>query len=106
MTPVQVNEKLIEKTVFSFLQNKRNKLKPLFEVGHLNRTTDIEKTLSEGDTTNWVYRIHIIVQKTHGIFPIYRVSVLAERWNKNLLRSTELILKENNQVMKKLNFIQ
>ena len=35
--------------------------------------------------------------------PIYRLDILPERFNESLLKRTELTIKENDNLMKKLN---
>ena len=36
--------------------------------------------------------------------PAYKIKNLSERYNESLLKKTELTMKENDNVMKKLNF--
>ena len=45
-------------------------------------------------------------QVIHDTIPSYRINYLPERYNENLLKSTNLTLEQNNQIMKKLNLIQ
>ena len=47
-----------------------------------------------------MYKITEIIKDT---IPSYRLDNLPERYNESLLKKTELTMKENNSVMKKLN---
>ena len=47
-----------------------------------------------------------MTEVSHDTIPTYRIDYLPERYNENLLRSTNLTLDEKKQVMKKLNLIQ
>ena len=78
------------------------KLKPKHEIGDLVRTADIRKTFSKGDTTNWSYKIYKITKITSDTVPSYKINNLSERYNESLLKKTELTMKENDIVMKKL----
>ena len=58
---------------------------------------------SKGDTTNWSHKLYKIREIINYTSPSYRLDNLPERDNESLLKKTELSLKENNSVMKKLN---
>ena len=105
MTPVQAFRKSKEKVVFSNLQDKRekHKHKPKYELGVLVRTADIKKIFSKGDSTTWSYNLYTTTEIIHDIIPSCRIIYLSERYNENLLRTTELVLEENFQVLKELN---
>ena len=47
-----------------------------------------------------MYKITEIINDT---IPSYKIDNLKERYNESLLKKTELTMKENNAVMKKLN---
>ena len=79
------------------------KITPKFQINDLVRTTDLKKTFSKGDTTNWSYKLYIITEIINDTIPSYRLDNLPERYNESLLKKTELTMKENNSVMKKLN---
>ena len=89
--------------VYKNLLHKRNKIKPKFQINNLVSTADIKKTFSKSDTTNWSYRIYKITKVINDTIPRYHIDNLPERYNESLLKKTDLTLKENKDVMKKLN---
>ena len=103
LTPLQASLKKNEGYVYKNLLGKRKKIKPRYEIGDLVRTADLKKTFSKGDTTNWSYRLYKITEIINDTIPIYKIDNLKERYNGSLLKKTELTLKENDAVMKKLN---
>ena len=94
------------KKIYSHIQDRRVKHQPKYKLGQLVRTADIERVFSKGDSTNWSYKLYTITEVIHSTIPSYRIDYLPERYNETLLRSTELTLDENNQVMKRLSLIQ
>ena len=102
LTPIQASLKKNEGFVYKNLLDKRNKIKPKYEIGDLVRTADLKKTFSKGDTTNWSYKLYKITEIINDTIPVYKIDNLKERYNESLLKKTELTLKENNTVMKKL----
>ena len=102
MTPIQASLKKNEGYVYKNLLGKRNKIKPKFQKNNLVRTADIKKTFSKSDTTNWFYKLYKITEKINDTIPSYRLDNLPERYNESLLKKTDLTLKENKDVMKKL----
>ena len=82
--------------------DKRKKVTPKFQVNDLIRTVDIKKTFSKGDTTNWSYKLYKTTEIINDTIPSYRLDNLKERYNESLLKKTELTMKENKDVMKKL----
>ena len=103
LTPIQASLKKNEGFVYKILLDKRNKIKPKFQINDLVRTADLKKTFSKGDTTNWSYKLYKITEIINDTIPSYRLDNLPERYNESLLKKTGLTLKENNAVMKKLN---
>ena len=103
MTPIQASLKKNEGYVYKNLLDKRKKVKPKFQINDLVRTADLKKTFSKGDTTNWSYKLYKITENINDTIPSYRIDNLKERYNESLLKKTELTLKENKDVMKKLN---
>ena len=89
--------------VYKNLLDKRKKVKPKFQINDLVRTADLKKTFSKGDTTSWSYKLYKITEIINDTIPSYRLDNLKERYNESLLKKTELTMKENNAVMKKLN---
>ena len=105
LSPKDASLKKNEGFVYRNLLDKRNKIKPKYEIGDLVRTANLKKTFSKGDTTNWSYKLHKITEIINDTIPSYRLDNLKERYNESLLKKTDLTLKENNTVMKKLNLI-
>ena len=103
LTPIQARMKKNEGFVYKNLLEKRKKIKPKYEIGNLVRTADLKKTFSKGDTTNWSYKLYKITEIINDTIPSYKIDNLSERYNESLLKMTELTLKENKDVMKKLS---
>ena len=103
MTPFQASLKKNEGFVYKNLIDKRKKITPKFQINDLVRTADLKKTFSKGDTTNWSYKLYKITEIINDTIPSYKIDNLKERYNEALLKKTELTLKENKDVMKKLN---
>ena len=106
MKPIDASKKSNQKLVYNNLKDDREVRKPKFKLGDLDRTSDIKKVFSKGDSTNYSYKLYTITEVIHDTIPSYRINYLPERYNENLLLPTKLSLEENNQVMKKLNLIQ
>ena len=103
LSPKDASLKKNEGLVYKNLLDKRKKVKPKYEIGDLVRTADLKKTFSKGDTTNWSYKLYKITEIINDTIPSYNIDNLPERYNESLLKKTDLTLKENNAVMKKLN---
>ena len=106
MTPNQASEKSTEKEVSSNLQDRRVKQKPKYKSRQLFRTAYIKWVFSFGYSTNYSYKLYTVTEVIHDTIPTYRIDYIPESYNENLLSSTNLILDENNQVMRKLNLFQ
>ena len=102
LSPKDASLKKNEGFVYKNLLDKRKKVKPKYEIGDLIRTADLKKTFSKGDTTNWSYKLYKITEIINDTLPSYKIDNLKERYNESLLKKTELTMKENNSVMKKL----
>ena len=102
LTPIQASLKKNEGYVYKNLLDKRKKVKPKFQINDLVRTADLKKTFSKSDTTNWSYKLYKISEIINDTIPSYKIDNLPERYNESLLKKTELTLKENKDVMKKL----
>ena len=105
LSPKDASFKKNEGYVYKNLLDKRKKIKPKYEIGDLVRTADLKKTFSKGDTTNWSYKLYKITEIINDTIPSYHIDNLKERYNESLLKKTELTMKENNSVKKKLNII-
>ena len=103
LTPIQASLKKNEGYVYKNLLDKRKKITPKFQINDLVRTADLKKTFSKGDTTNWSYKLYKITEIINDTIPSYKIDNLTERYNESLLKKTELSMKENKDVMKKLN---
>ena len=102
LSPKDASLKKNEGYVYKNLLDKRKKVKPKFQINDLVRTADLKKTFSKGDTTNWSYKLYKITEIINDTIPSYKIDNLKERYNKSLLKKTELTMKENKDVMKKL----
>ena len=58
MTPIEGSKKVNEKTVFSNIQDKREKRKPKYNLWDLVRTADFITILMTGDATIWSYKLY------------------------------------------------
>ena len=103
LTPTQASLKKSEGYVYKNLLDKRKKVKPKFQINHLVRTADLKKTFSKSDTTNWSYKLYKTTEIINDTMPSYKIDNLLERFNESLLKKTNLTMKENNSVMRKLN---
>ena len=106
LTPIQASLKKNEGYVYKNLLDKRKKVKPKFQINDLVRTADLKKTFSKGDTTNWSYKLYKITEIINDTIANYHIENLPERYNEALLKKTDLTMKENKDVMKKLNLNQ
>ena len=102
LTPIQASLKKNESYVYKNLIDKRNKIKPKFQINDLVRTADLKKTFSKSDTTSWSYKLYKITEIVNDTIPSYKINNFPERYNQSLLKKTELTMKENKDVMKKL----
>ena len=102
LSPKDASLKKNEGFVYKNLLDKRKKVRPKFQINDLVRTADLKKTFSKGDTTNWSYKLYKITTIINDTIPSYKIDNLSERYNESLLKKTELSMKENNSVMKKL----
>ena len=103
LSPIQASLKKNEGLVYKNLLDKRKKIKPKYEIGDLVRTADLKKTFSKADTTNLSYKLYKITEIVYDTIPSYHIDNLKERYNESLLKKTELTMKKNDSVMKKLN---
>ena len=79
LTSKQASLKKNEEYFYHNLLDKRKKMKPKFKIQDLVRTTDIKKTFSNGDTTNWSYKLYKNTKTFHDTIPKYRIGNLSER---------------------------
>ena len=69
LTPIQASLKKNEGFVYKNLIDKRNKIKPKFQINDLVRTADLKKTFSKGDMTNWSYKLYRITEIFNDTIP-------------------------------------
>ena len=103
LSPIEASLKKNEGFVYKNLLDKRKKVNPKFQINDLVRTADLKKTFSKSDTTNWSYKLYKITEIIKDTLPSYKIDNLKERYNESLLKKTELTMKENKDVIKKLN---
>ena len=101
-TPIQASLKRNVEFVYQKFLDKRKKIKPKFEVGDSGTIADKTNIFSEGDTTNWSYKLYTITEFIHYTIPTYLMNNLPERYKGALLKKTGLTIEENTKVMKKL----
>ena len=89
--------------VYQILLDKRKKIKQKFQVNDLVRTADLKRTFSKGGSTNWSWKLYKITENINDTLPSYRFDNLPERYNEALFWKTEITLKNNKDVMNKLN---
>ena len=102
LSPKDASLKKNDGFVYKKLLDKRKKIKPKFQIKDLVRVADLKKMFSKGDTTNWPYKLYKITEVVNDTIPRYKINNLPERYNESLLKKTDLTLKENVNVMKKL----
>ena len=103
LSPKDASLKKNEGFVYNNLLDKRKKTKQKFQINNLVRTADLKRTFSKGDTTNWSYKLYKITEIINDTIPSYKIDNLKERYNESSLKKTDLTMKENDNVMKKLN---
>ena len=103
LTPTQASLKKNQGYVYKNLLDKRKKVNPKFQINDLVRVADLKKTFSKGDTTNWSYKLYRITEIINDTIPSYKIDNLKERYKESLVKKTNLTMKENDNVMKKLN---
>ena len=102
MTPIQASLKKNEGNVYKNLLDKRNKIKPKFQINDLVRTAGLQRTFSKSDTTYWSYKLYKITEIVNDTIPSYKIENIKERYNEALLKKTDLTMKENKDVKEKL----
>ena len=105
LSPKDASLKKNEGFVYKNFLDKRKKIKPKYQINDLVRTADLKKTFSKSDTTNWSYKLYKITEIINDTIPSYHIDNLKETYNESLLKKTDLTLKENDNVMKKLNLV-
>ena len=103
LTPIPASLKKNEGCVNKKLLDNRKKVKPKFQINILARTADLKKTFSKWDTNNWSYKLYIITEIINDTISSYKIDIFPERYKEALLKKTDLTMKENKDVMKKLN---
>ena len=102
LSPKDASLKKNEGFVYKNLLDKKKKIKPKFQINDLFRVSDLKKTFPKADTTNWSYKLYKITEIVKDTIPSYKIKNLPKRYNESFLKKTDLTLKENVSVMKKL----
>ena len=102
LSPKDASLKKNEGFAYKNILDKRRKIKAKYEIDDLVRTADLKRKFSKGDTTNWSYKLYKNTEFINETIPSYKIDNLKERYNESLLKKTELSMKENKDVMKKL----
>ena len=102
MTPIQAKLKKNEGFAYNNLLDKRKKNKPKFQVNDFVRVAYLKKTFSKGDTTRIYYKLYKSSKIINDTIPSYCIDNLPERCNEALLKRTELTMRENDSVIKKI----
>ena len=103
MTPIQASLKKNEGYVYKNFSDERKKIKPKFQWNDRVRTADLKKAFSKSDTNSWSYNLYKVAEIINDTIPSYRLDNIPEIYNESLLKKTELSMKENDSVMKKIN---
>ena len=90
LSPIQASLMKNEGYVYKNSLDKRNKMKPKFQINDLVRTADLKKTFSKSDTTNWSYKLYKITEIVNDTISSYKINNLPERYNESLLKKTDL----------------
>ena len=104
LTPIQASLKKTEGLVYHELLDKSKKMKPKFQINKFVRTTDLKRTFSKRYTTNWSDKLYKVTEIINDAIPSYRNYKLSERYKEAILKKINLTLKENKDVMKKVNY--
>ena len=106
LTPIRASLKKNQGFVYKNFLYKRRKIKPKYQIKDLVRVSDLQKTFSEGDTTNWSYKLYKVTENVNETIPSYHSGNLSERYNEALLKKTNFTLNENKDVLEKLYITQ
>ena len=106
MTPIEASLNRNQNLVCSNLRDRRDIRKPKFNLGILVPPADIKRVFSRGESINWSYKVYTITEVIHDTNPSYPIYSLREKYNENLLKSTNLFLDENNKFMEEINLIK
>ena len=78
LTPTQASLEKTEGYVYHNLLDKRETLKPKFQVNDLVRVADLKRAFSNGDTTYWCYKLYKTTEIISDTVPSYRIDNLKE----------------------------
>ena len=73
LTPIQGSLKKNEEFDYNDLLDKRNRLKPKFQVNDLVRVADLKTTLSKRDTTKWSYILYKNTETINDTTPGFKI---------------------------------
>ena len=69
MSPVQASKKINEKLFFSNFQDRWSKQQPEYKLGQLVRKAVFKQVFSNGDSTNYSYKVYAITEVIHHTIP-------------------------------------
>ena len=75
----------------------------MFQLNDRVRVADLKKTFSKSGTTNCSYKLYRITETISNTISSYKTDNIQKRYNEALLKERELSMKENDNVMKKIN---
>ena len=73
LTPKQASSKKNEGYFYHNISDKRNKIKPKYEVNNIVRVADLKRIFSQGDTTNWSYILYQVTEFIDDTKPRYKI---------------------------------
>ena len=74
MTPIQASKKSNEKEVYN-LQDRRVRQQTKINLGQVVRTADIKRVFSQGDSTNYSYKLYMTLSLATKV-TIYRKDIM------------------------------
>ena len=93
-----------ERYVYKNISDKRERIHPKFKIGNFVGTPDSkDKHFLKSAMTNWSYKLYKITEIFNDTIPSYKNDNLQERFIEAVLQKTELTLRQNDSVMKRLN---
>ena len=66
------------KKKYSNLQDRKEKYKPIYQLGQLLRSADIKKFSTKGETTNYSYKFYTFTEVINNTIPSPRFNCLSK----------------------------
>ena len=86
LSPIQASLKKNEGLAYKNLLDKPKKMKAKFQVSNLVRRTDLKKSFSIVDTTNWSFKLYKVTEISNDSIPSYRIDNLPDCYKEALLK--------------------